>query len=87
MKTKIYVLIAIGMLLANIPMALVLLTKAGQEKDFERLEHFALAYEQALDKEKYMADIYNDVRHVDESRLPPHLQRFIIRVKVSQFGK
>ena len=58
-----------------------------QERIFDCVSNYALAYESTDDKEEYMARIYNDVKYIDETALPPGLSSFIIKVKVSQFGK
>lgn len=58
-----------------------------QKTIFDCVSKYALAYERADDKEEYMASIYNDVVYIDETALPPGLSSFIIKVKVSQFGK
>lgn len=57
------------------------------ETIFDNVSKYALAYESTVDKEEYMASIYDDVKGIDETLLPQELQSFVIKVKVSQFGK
>lgn len=76
--------------LANVPvlLAIALFSREPSQKEiFDRVSKYALAYESAVDKEEYMTRIYDDVKSIDENSLPPDLLAFVIKVKVSQFGK
>lgn len=59
----------------------------SQKEIFDRVSKYALAYESAVDKEEYLTRIYDDVKSIDENSLPHDLLAFVIKVKVSQFGK
>lgn len=59
----------------------------SQKEIFDRVSKYVLAYESVVDKEEYLTRIYDDVKSIDESSLPPDLLAFVIKVKVSQFGK
>lgn len=39
------------------------------------------------DKPEFLTKVYDDLRYEKEDNLLPHLRDFIIKVKVSQFGK
>lgn len=39
------------------------------------------------DREAFLAKVYEDIRYEDELRFIPYLRDFIIKVKISQFGK
>lgn len=58
-----------------------------QKEIFDSVSKYALAYDEAVDKEKYLETIYDEVKDIDEVVLPHDLKVFVIRVKVSQFGK
>jgi len=58
-----------------------------EEEIFDSVSKYALAYESTVDKEEYLEKIYDDVKGIDETLLPQDLQAFVIKVKVSQFGK
>jgi hypothetical protein len=58
-----------------------------QQEIFDSVSKYALAYEKAGDKEKYLETIYDEVKDIDEVVLPHDLKVFVIKVKVSQFGK
>lgn len=58
-----------------------------QKEIFDSVSKYALAYDEAVDKEKYLETIYDEVKDIDEAVLPHDLKVFVIRVKVSQFGK
>jgi hypothetical protein len=78
--------------LVNLPfmiLAVISLTygKPAEEKIFDSVSKYALAYEEAVDKEKYLETIYDDIKDIDEVVLPHDLKVFVIKVKVSQFGK
>jgi hypothetical protein len=76
--------------LANLPvlLAIALISREPSQKEiFDRVSKYALAYESAVDKEEYLTRIYDDVKSIDENSLPPDLLAFVIKVKVSQFGK
>jgi hypothetical protein len=83
--------LAIASTIANVPiviaLALSLSQEPTQEETFDRVSKYALAYEEAVDKEEYMTRIYEDIKSIDESSLPPALRTFVINVKVSQFCK
>jgi hypothetical protein len=81
--------LAIASTIANVPilvaLALTLSQEPTQEETFDRISKYALAYEKVVDKEKYMTQIYEEIKSIDESSLPPALKTFVINVKVSQF--
>jgi hypothetical protein len=77
-------------LLASLPLLLtVFFLSRGptQQKIFDSVSNYALAYEESVDKEKYLETIYDEVKDIDEDVLPHDLKVFVIKVKVSQFGK
>lgn len=65
----------------------IVFREPSQKEIFYRVSKYALAYESAVDKEEYLTRIYDDVKSIDERSLPPELMAFVIKVKVSQFGK
>lgn len=74
----------------NFPLllAIALFSREPTQKEiFDRVSKYALAYKTAGDKEEYLTRIYDDVKSIDENSLPPDLMAFVIKVKVSQFGK
>jgi hypothetical protein len=78
--------------LGNLPMLIMvvmfLLTRQPtQQEIFDSISKYALAYEEAVDKEKYLETIYDAVKDIDEVDLPHDLKVFVSKVKVSQFGK
>jgi hypothetical protein len=58
-----------------------------QQEIFDSVSKYALAYDEAVDKEKYLETIYDEAKDIDEVVLPHDLKVFVIKVKVSQFGK
>lgn len=56
-------------------------------KESVKVEKYALAYESALDKDKFLVGVYDEIKTVEEKNLPPHLRNFVIKVKASQFCK
>ena len=69
-------------------LAIAIVSREPSQKEiFYRVSKYALAYESAVDKEEYLTRIYDDVKSIDERSLPPELMAFVIKVKVSQFGK
>jgi hypothetical protein len=83
--------LAIISVLANLPLlmaiAFMLSCKPSQQEIFDRVSNYALAYDKAVDKEQYLETIYDEVKDIDEGVLPHNLKVFVIKVKVSQFGK
>lgn len=83
--------LAIASTIANVPiliaLALTLSREPTPEETFDLVSNYALAYEKAVDKEEYMTQIYEEIKSIDESSLPPALRTFVINVKVSQFCK
>ena len=77
--------------LGNLPMLMaitfLLTSQRTQQEIFDSVSKYALAYEEAVDKERYLETIYNDIKDIDEIGLPHDLKVFVIKVKVSQFGK
>lgn len=76
--------------LANAPLliAIALFSREPTQKEiFDRVSNYVLAYKDTVDKEEYLTRIYDDVKSIDENSLPPDLMSFVIKVKVSQFGK
>jgi hypothetical protein len=77
--------------LGNLPMLMAitfyLTSQPTQQEIFDSVSKYALAYEKAVDKEKYLETIYDEVKDIDEVVLPHDLKVFVIKVKVSQFGK
>jgi len=77
--------------LGNIPLLMAItffLNRQPTEQEiFDSVSKYALAYEDAGDKEKYLETIYDEVKDIDEVALPHDLKVFVIKVKVSQFGK
>jgi hypothetical protein len=77
--------------LGNLPMLMaitfLLTSQPTQQEIFDSVSKYALAYEEAVDKEKYLETIYDEVKDIDEIGLPHDLKVFVIKVKVSQFGK
>lgn len=67
--------------------AFMLSCKPSQQEIFDRVSNYALAYDKAVDKEQYLETIYDEVKDIDEGVLPHNLKVFVIKVKVSQFGK
>jgi hypothetical protein len=82
--------LAILCIMVNLPliMAIAFMSREPtQQEIFDSVSKYALAYEDAGDKEKYLETIYDDVKDIDEVALPHDLKVFVIKVKVSQFGK
>jgi hypothetical protein len=76
--------------MVNLPllMAITFMSREPtQQEIFDSVSKYALAYEKAGDKEKYLETIYDEVKDIDEVVLPHDLKVFVIKVKVSQFGK
>ena len=76
--------------MVNLPllMAITFMSREPtQQEIFDSVSKYALAYEKAVDKEKYLETIYDEVKDIDEVVLPHDLKVFVIKVKVSQFGK
>jgi hypothetical protein len=77
--------------LGNLPMLLaltyVLNREPTQQEIFDSVSKYALAYEEAVDKERYLETIYDEIKGINEAVLPHDLKAFVIKVKVSQFGK
>jgi hypothetical protein len=76
--------------LINLPllMAITFMSREPtQQEIFDSISKYALAYEEAVDKEKYLETIYDAVKDIDEVALPHDLKVFVSKVKVSQFGK
>lgn len=76
--------------MVNLPllMAITFMSREPtQQEIFDSVSKYALAYEKAVDKEKYLETIYDEVKGIDEVVLPHDLKVFVIKVKVSQFGK
>jgi hypothetical protein len=76
--------------MVNLPllMAITFMSREPtQQEIFDSVSKYALAYEDAVDKEKYLETIYDDIKDIDEVVLPHDLKVFVIKVKVSQFGK
>jgi hypothetical protein len=77
--------------LGNLPMLMaitfLLTSQPTQQEIFDSVSKYALAYEEAVDKERYLETIYDDIKDIDEIGLPHDLKVFVIKVKVSQFGK
>lgn len=65
----------------------------GKEKVFYSnkplVEQHYDRYVQLADMEKpeFLTKVYDDLRYTEEGSLSPHLRDFVIKVKVSQFGK
>ena len=85
---------ALGFLISGLPTAIAAIAlyfahakDRTQQKDFEAIREYAVAYERSLDKEKYLTDIYRKVKDIDERELPADLMSFVIKVKISQFVK
>jgi hypothetical protein len=85
---------ALGFMLSAIPTALAAIMlyfahakESEQQKDFEDIRKYALAYDRCLDKETYLTNIYREVKDIDERELPADLMAFVIKVKMSQFVK
>jgi hypothetical protein len=77
--------------LGNLPMLMaitfLLTSQRTQQEIFDSVSKYALAYEESADKERYLETIYDDIKDIDEIGLPHDLKVFVIKVKVSQFGK
>ena len=91
-------LIALALFVSSIPMGiacyvLILRQPAGLEQSLaaeaemvaQKLQQFNTLVEK--DKELFLTSVYADVKSIDETMLPVPLRDFVIRVKVSQFGK
>jgi hypothetical protein len=75
---------------ANLPLLLAIapFSREPTHKEiFDSVSKYVLAYDESVDKEKYLETIYDEVKDIDEAVLPHDLKVFVIRVKVSQFGK
>jgi len=82
--------LALLCVMVNLPllMAITFMSREPtQQEIFDSVSKYALAYEKAGDKEKYLETIYDEVKDIDEVVLPHDLKVFVIKVKVSQFGK
>lgn len=82
--------LALLCVMVNLPllMAITFMScEPTQQEIFDSVSKYALAYEKAVDKEKYLETIYDEVKDIDEVVLPHDLKVFVIKVKVSQFGK
>ncbi len=82
--------LALLCVMVNLPllMAITFMSREPtQQEIFDSVSKYALAYEKAGDKEKYLETIYDEVKDIDEVVLPHELKVFVIKVKVSQFGK
>jgi hypothetical protein len=82
--------LALLCVMVNLPflMAITFMSREPtQQEIFDSVSKYALAYEEAVDKEKYLETIYDDIKDIDEVVLPHDLKVFVIKVKVSQFGK
>jgi hypothetical protein len=79
----------LGYILAYSPLLLVtimlVIAHTAQQK-FD-LDKCVLAYNQITDKEKFLAEVYPNIKDIDEASLPPHLMSFVLKVKTSQFCK
>jgi hypothetical protein len=82
--------LALLCVMVNLPflMAITFMSREPtQQEIFDSVSKYALAYDEAVDKEKYLETIYDDIKDIDEVVLPHDLKVFVIKVKVSQFGK
>lgn len=64
--------------------------KQPQKVSVEIVQSRKAVYDSIADtkkKEEYLANIYEDLRHVDENKLPMDLCSFVIQVKVASFAK
>lgn len=79
---------ALALAMAHAPLVICAIHGLMQaSKENARVEKYVLAYTSSLDKEKFLASVYNEIKTVEEKNLPPHLRDFVIKVKTSQFCK